>query len=188
MVLNRSGLVWIGRRRDAPGEPEGPGAWWQMPQGGIDDDEDPAKAALRELEEETGIRSVASLAESPRWYTYDLPGPAAQGLGRTLSRAEAEVVRGALHRRRRRDRYRAPPGTRTSSTPGAGPSIGELLGLIVPFKRDVYEQVAARIRDAGRPGLKAERRLSACASSHRARRVAADWRDKSRKYTEQSTR
>ena len=41
-----------------PSEPEGPGAWWQMPQGGIDEGEDPAKAALRELYEETGIRSV----------------------------------------------------------------------------------------------------------------------------------
>ena len=73
MVLNRAGLVWIGRRPDAPAEPEGPGAWWQMPQGGIDADEDPAKAALRELEEETGIRSVEIIAESPGWYTYDLP-------------------------------------------------------------------------------------------------------------------
>ena len=73
MVLNRDGLVWIGRRPDAPAEPEGPGAWWQMPQGGIDASEDPAKAALRELEEETGIRSVEIIAESPGWYTYDLP-------------------------------------------------------------------------------------------------------------------
>jgi putative (di)nucleoside polyphosphate hydrolase len=73
MVLNREGLVWIGRRHDAPSEPEGPGAWWQMPQGGIDEREDPRQAALRELEEETGIRSVTIVAESPRWYTYDLP-------------------------------------------------------------------------------------------------------------------
>ena len=73
MVLNRDGRVWIGRRPDAPAEPEGPGAWWQMPQGGIDASEDPAKAALRELEEETGIRSVEIIAESPGWYTYDLP-------------------------------------------------------------------------------------------------------------------
>ncbi len=64
MVLNRAGRVWIGRRHDAPGEPEGPGAWWQMPQGGIDESEDPAKAALRELDEETGIRSVQIIAES----------------------------------------------------------------------------------------------------------------------------
>src|SRR5436190_22481359 len=72
MVLNRDGRVWIGRRPDAPAEPEGPGTWWQMPQGGIDASEDPAKAALRELEEETGIPSVEIIAERPAWYTYDL--------------------------------------------------------------------------------------------------------------------
>ena len=47
MVMNTAGLVWIGRRPDAPDEPEGPGTWWQMPQGGIDPDEDPQLAALR---------------------------------------------------------------------------------------------------------------------------------------------
>jgi putative (di)nucleoside polyphosphate hydrolase len=36
MVLNAEGWVWVGRRADAPGEPEGRGSWWQMPQGGID--------------------------------------------------------------------------------------------------------------------------------------------------------
>ena len=44
-----------------------------MPQGGIDESEDPAQAALRELDEETGIRSVEIIAERPHWYTYDLP-------------------------------------------------------------------------------------------------------------------
>ena len=103
MVLNRQGRVWIGRRHDAPGEPEGPGAWWQMPQGGIDEDEDPAKAALRELAEETSIRSVEIIAES-RWLVQLRSSHrlAAEGLGWALSRAEAEVVRHALHGSRRR--------------------------------------------------------------------------------------
>ena len=60
-VINRDGLVWVGRRADAPGDAEGSGAWWQMPQGGIDGAEDPADAALRELIEETGMRTVTIL-------------------------------------------------------------------------------------------------------------------------------
>jgi putative (di)nucleoside polyphosphate hydrolase len=65
MVLNRDGLVWAGHRISrSRRDPEGQDRWWQMPQGGIDASEDPAKPALRELEEETGIRSVAPLAVS----------------------------------------------------------------------------------------------------------------------------
>ena len=44
-----------------------------MPQGGIDANEDPRQAALRELYEETGIRSVEVIAEHPQWINYDLP-------------------------------------------------------------------------------------------------------------------
>ncbi|MCB1510452.1 MAG: RNA pyrophosphohydrolase [Hyphomicrobiaceae bacterium] len=74
MVINPLGRIWMGRRADAPKDPEGPGQWWQMPQGGIDAGEDPAVAALRELREETAIRSVTLLARTEGWLTYDLPG------------------------------------------------------------------------------------------------------------------
>jgi len=50
---------------------------WQMPQGGIDPGEDPYRAALRELYEETNVRSVSLLAEAPDWYAYDLPASVA---------------------------------------------------------------------------------------------------------------
>jgi putative (di)nucleoside polyphosphate hydrolase len=141
MVLNRAGEVWIGRRLEAPAEPEGPGTWWQMPQGGIDASEDPAKAALRELHEETGMRSVEIVAESPGWYTYDLPldlrGTAWGGryLGQRQkwyavrflgSDAEVEL---------------AQPGHKPEFDTWRWAGLDELLDLVVPFKREVYAQV-----------------------------------------------
>lgn len=69
MLINRAGLVWIGRRRPKWGD----GTIWQMPQGGLAKKETPYAAALRELEEETGVRRVELLAEAPDWVTYDLP-------------------------------------------------------------------------------------------------------------------
>ena len=69
MLLNREGNVWVGARIDNPADA------WQMPQGGIDEGEDPWKGALRELEEETGIRPdfVEKIAEHPERLRYDLP-------------------------------------------------------------------------------------------------------------------
>ena len=69
MLLNRHGKVFVGQRIDNTAEA------WQMPQGGIDDGEDPRQTALRELEEETGITAslVRVVAESDGWLSYDLP-------------------------------------------------------------------------------------------------------------------
>lgn len=141
MVLNRAGQVWIGRRHDAPGEPEGPGAWWQMPQGGIDETEDPAKAALRELHEETGIRSVEIVAESTGWYIYDLPPdlrPKAWG-GRYRGQKQKWF---AMRFAGRDDEVALErPGHKPEFDAWRWAGIDELIGLIVPFKRAVYEQV-----------------------------------------------
>lgn len=69
MLLNGTGEVFVAKRLDTLAEA------WQMPQGGIDAGELPHTAALRELEEETGVpaANVTLLAESADWLTYDLP-------------------------------------------------------------------------------------------------------------------
>jgi putative (di)nucleoside polyphosphate hydrolase len=151
MLLDRDGRVWIGRRHHAPGEPEGPGAWWQMPQGGVDAQEDTAEAALRELAEETGIRSVEILAESAHWYRYDLPAnlrPKAWG-GRWrgqrqkwfLMRFTGDDAEVAFER----------PGHTAEFDAWRWAEIGELVRLIVPFKRAVYAQVVAEFAPLARP-------------------------------------
>ncbi len=73
MIINHQGKVWMGLRADAPDDAEGPGDWWQMPQGGIDADEEVEAAALRELFEETGIKSAEVLGSTENWLLYELP-------------------------------------------------------------------------------------------------------------------
>jgi putative (di)nucleoside polyphosphate hydrolase len=79
-VLNRKGLAFIGRRIDGPEHVDNTHVW-QMPQGGIDAGEDPWPAALRELREETNIRSVEKLGEIEEWLTYDIPRDIGQAWG-----------------------------------------------------------------------------------------------------------
>jgi putative (di)nucleoside polyphosphate hydrolase len=67
MLLNHRGEVFVAQRIDTPTEA------WQMPQGGIDDGEDPRATAFRELREEIGIDKAEILAESKGWLRYDLP-------------------------------------------------------------------------------------------------------------------
>lgn len=69
MLLNADNLIFAGQRIDNQAEA------WQMPQGGIDPGETPAQAALRELEEEIGLRpsDVELIGENQEWIPYDLP-------------------------------------------------------------------------------------------------------------------
>jgi putative (di)nucleoside polyphosphate hydrolase len=72
VLFNRAGLVLVARRADLPNA-EGPAGGWQLPQGGIDADEDPRGAVLRELAEEIGTDRAEIIGEHPEWLTYDLP-------------------------------------------------------------------------------------------------------------------
>lgn len=72
VLFNRDGLIFVARRADLPNAEGAPGGW-QLPQGGIDDDEDPRIAILRELEEEIGTARARIIGEHPDWLSYELP-------------------------------------------------------------------------------------------------------------------
>jgi putative (di)nucleoside polyphosphate hydrolase len=149
MVLNRNSLVWVGRRiAEGSSEYDGSPQLWQMPQGGIDRDEDPLPAAFRELREETGMHSVSLLAEAPGWIDYDLPrelvgiGLKGKYRGQTQKwfafRFEGDEGEISIE---------PPPGGHAAEfDQWAWRPMAELPGLIIPFKRKVYEQVVAAFR------------------------------------------
>lgn len=72
VLFNQAGLVLVARRADMPNAEGAPGGW-QLPQGGMDGDEDPRVAVLRELEEEIGTARAEIIGEYPGWLNYDLP-------------------------------------------------------------------------------------------------------------------
>ena len=76
MILNQNKEIFVGKRIDHPSE------FWQMPQGGIDQKEDPTLAAIREIEEEVGIKKdkLKLITHIKDWYYYSIPKDLAQTL------------------------------------------------------------------------------------------------------------
>lgn len=145
MVLNARNEVWVGRRVNSPNQGHY-AAFWQMPQGGIDAGEAPAAAAMRELHEETGIRSAEIIAESSEWYPYDLPP---ELLGRIWDgRYRGQMQRWFAVRFNGADSEINidPPDHEREFAEWRWAGMIDLPKLIVPFKRDVYSKVIAEFR------------------------------------------
>jgi putative (di)nucleoside polyphosphate hydrolase len=136
VLFDRTGRVWLGRRAKTKGPYN-----WQFPQGGVDEGEDLQAAALRELQEETGVVSVTLLGRTQDWITYDFPagwtGSKAQKGWRGQKQvwfafrfdgADSEIDLNA-HLPAEFDAWR-------------WGRLEDAADRVVPFKRDIYRHVA----------------------------------------------
>jgi putative (di)nucleoside polyphosphate hydrolase len=114
-----------------------------MPQGGIDKGEDPWPAALRELHEETNIRSVEKLAEVPEWLSYDIPreivGEAWKG--RFKGQTQKWYALRFTGKDSEIDIAHPPGGHKPEFVDWRWEAMDKLPSLIIPFKRPVYVRV-----------------------------------------------
>lgn len=136
-LFNQEGRVWLGRRAQTP-EPY----CWQFPQGGIDAGETPLYAAIREMHEETGIHvnHLSPLGEISDWLYYDIPNG---------HRRKKKLW---LGQRQRWFAFRYHGGDEDMNLQRHHPveftqwrwaSLSEAREQIVPFKREIYDRLAA---------------------------------------------
>lgn len=138
MILNERNQIFVGKRIDAKMEA------WQMPQGGIDIGETPSRAALREMEEETGSSKGAIIAESKNWYSYDLPKFLIPKLWSGSYRGQKQ--RWFLIRFTGSDSDINIKTAHPEFEDWRWVDLEEMLDIIIPFKRKLYEAVIAEFK------------------------------------------
>jgi putative (di)nucleoside polyphosphate hydrolase len=141
MLLSPQRQVWVGQRIDNPTDA------WQMPQGGLDDGEEPWPGALRELAEETGIRAslVERVSSCSELLRYDLPPELCETLwgGRWKGQQQHWFLARFTGSDADVDIATAQP--EFSAWKWVEPA--QLPDLIVPFKRDLYRRLLAEFAD-----------------------------------------
>ncbi|MCB1681255.1 MAG: RNA pyrophosphohydrolase [Rhodospirillales bacterium] len=139
VLLNKDNKVFVGERLDTPGA-------WQMPQGGIDPDEDIKTAALRELREETGTNEADIIRISEQKLHYDLPEPMIPKLWGGTFRGQEQTWVAARFRGKDSDiclTAHDPPEFRN----WRWIRLQDTVDYIVPFKRETYRRVIAMFED-----------------------------------------
>jgi putative (di)nucleoside polyphosphate hydrolase len=141
MLLNNDAKALICARIDNPRA-------WQMPQGGIDADESPREAALRELYEEVGVTNVEVIAESAGWLYYDLPDSIVRRTGREHWRGQRQKWFLMRFLGTDQEINLATETPEFSDWRWVAPQ--EAVACIVDFKRDVYAAVVHEFEQSHR--------------------------------------
>ena len=140
MLLNQENKVFVGQRADAKGDA------WQMPQGGIDDDEQPRDAAFRELKEEIGTDKAQIIAESKAWLRYDLPPELRK---RWNDRWQGQQQKWFVMRFQGADSDINIATEHPEFSAWKWVPIEHLADLIVSFKRQLYLDLLQELRESG---------------------------------------
>ena len=141
MIINQKKEIFVGKRIDHPSN------FWQMPQGGIDAQEIPSIAALREMEEEVGIKKnkVDLLTETKDWYYYSIPSD----LAKTLWKGKYKGQRQKWYL------YKFKGTEKDINIHTEHPEFSDykwvtkdfLVPNIVPFKKKIYEKLLLEFKD-----------------------------------------
>lgn len=141
MIINQKKEIFVGKRIDHPSN------FWQMPQGGIDAQEIPSIAALREMNEEVGIKKnkVDLLTESKDWYYYSIPSD----LAKTLWKGKYKGQRQKWYL------YKFKGTEKDINIHTEHPEFSDykwvtkdfLVPNIVPFKKKIYEKLLLEFKD-----------------------------------------
>ena len=140
MIMNNEKQILVGKRLDHPS------GYWQMPQGGIDDNENPEEAVWREMMEEIGTNNAKLIKISNQWINYDIPADTLKTLpwghkyiGQTqkwfafqFAGKESDINVGTIN----------PEFSEWKWT-----KINLIVDEIVPFKRDVYTTILEEFKD-----------------------------------------
>ena len=141
MIINQKKEIFVGKRIDHPSN------FWQMPQGGIDAQEIPSIAALREMDEEVGIKKnkVDLLTESKDWYYYSIPSDLAKTLWKGKYKGQ----------RQKWFLYKFKGVEKDINIHTEHPEFSDykwvtkdfLVPNIVPFKKKIYEKLLIEFKD-----------------------------------------
>ena len=140
MIINNEKKILVGKRLDHPS------GFWQMPQGGIDDNENPEEAVWREMSEEIGTNKAKLIKISNKWIKYDIPNETLK----TLPWGEkyiGQIQKWFAFQFIGKDSDINVGTDNPEFSEWKWVEINSIIDNIVPFKRDVYSSILEEFKD-----------------------------------------